>query len=268
MGWSPGSIDDLTPGQIIGGALALFVVLSLSVAGVQVFGDPGPPQSVAVDPADPPAEVAADAFRNASATSHTLTITEETEDDGVDSSWVIRYDPEDKEYARDSYLGAPSEDFSSGFYASENGAWIQLRHHGWTRTVGPTLSPTPFSQSTPLYDPDPLSDGSVSVLAETESQLVLRADLSGIPPWELQEIAPKFPKNTTNTTLVIDKEQRRLDQIIVEVPEIRHSPYEPGSRVRYELSQYGTTDVRRPSGVPSYSIESLWYDVTHGPLFG
>lgn len=247
--------DDLSWSRVLAGGTGLFLVLALVVGAVQVLGDPGPPGSAEVDPSDPPAEVAADALRNASATSHTAVI-RFVDPGGSDGVYVWWYDPGDEQFAAPSLVqDPPLENPEPGTYVTENAHWSRHPTEGnWERIEDG--SPASFGAVAPLYDPALVADAPVSVVRENATTLVLRADLTADGNVDRTSVIDRAA-----LTIVVDKERQRPVRFVADERGDR-------GRVVVELTEYGTTDVQRPDGVPRFSLDGLWYDATHGPLFG
>lgn len=254
MDWRSPFDGDLAPSRVLAGGVALFLALALVVGAVQVLGDPGPPQSAEVDPSESPGEVAVDALRNASATSHTAVV-RFVDPDGSDGVYVWWYDPGDEQFAAPSLVqDSPLENPEPGTYVTENAHWSRHPTDGNWERLGD--SHDTFGEATPLYDPALVADAPVSVVRENATTLVLRADLTADGSIDRTSILDRRA-----LTIVVDRERRRPVRFVAD---------EQGDRGRIvvELTEYGTTDVQRPDGVPRFSPESLWHDATHGPLFG
>lgn len=214
------------------------VLVALAVGGVWVrLADPVALRGEAprVDPADPPADVAADAVERLAYVDYTYRLATSR-----GSSQVTQVDNTDRE--RYATFGQVRKR-----YVREGGAWVKLGSGGWREIDDGGIrrtDPSPF-------DHEAVRGADVTVLEERDGLLVVAINDSAT----VQAVTGR-PIDGGRLQLFVDTDAGRLTKV-------RYRRVVGDSRGWwvYTFYNYRSTDVVRPPGVPERDLGDLLGDV-------
>jgi hypothetical protein len=228
---------DAVPRPSRGQVLAV-VLVALVVGGVWVrLADPVALRGDAptVDPADPPAEVAADAVERLEYVDYTYRLAT-----ARGSSQVTQVDNTDREQF------ATFGDVRKR-YVREGGAWVKLGSGGWREIEDGGIrrtDPAPF-------DHEAIRAADVTVMAEGDGRMVVAINDSAT----VQAVTGR-PTDGERLQLFVDTDSGRLTKVRY----LRVVGDTSGWWV-FTFYNYRSTDVKRPPGVPERTLGDLLDDV-------